>query len=465
MSQENENLPAVAEDNKDNSVIETGKAIISSGIDKFDRIKVPSSIDWFFSLGFKVGIFILLKSFLVITSQSGNMTLYGNCMVISQMLLAVLLMGCGVLLQNQSLYNQPKKMKSIALIYLFGACIAFLPICYGKVNQLNYFKAESVLNPIRNFLNTSITGIKNISLKILFADASLWTFFALILFIFTELYLIVSFGELEIRNEYSDGSPEAKKARIAIQLRKYGALLVAVAAIAAILYFSPMFAHLGQIKTEYSTADFKNANYEDVFTTLNKEGFVNINLYAKQESVILPKTLGKVKDVTVDGEALKKDEWLSKKQEIDIYVVSKKLFKDIKLLLGETCEIKTDADNIDKISVDDAAIASISNGVVEALSLGETTVSVSVEGMIYTFTVKVVDESELSKVADTVGNTIKDAGENTKDLISDVGNAIKDGFSSGTAVVKDVVSEGTTAVKDGVSSIFNKIIKKDKADE
>ena len=84
------------------AAIKAGKAIVNAPL--------PPSINWLYGFGFKIGILIVLKSFLVMRYQWANLSREGFWMVSSQLILSLILISCGLIMQTQRILENPRKL-------------------------------------------------------------------------------------------------------------------------------------------------------------------------------------------------------------------------------------------------------------------------------------------------------------------------------------------------------------------
>lgn len=170
-------------------------ARVSTGIMK---IEMPSSLNWIFGFGFKIGVFLILKSFLILRYQAFNLQLSGAIMILSQLIQALALIACGALMQNERLYDEPNKLRKIANYYGLVALWGVLIFILRESFDWTFFRKADGANWFYNFFDNVASGIGNVSLSLLFWDCDLWTAFCGLLYFITTTYLHVSF-------DYEDG--------------------------------------------------------------------------------------------------------------------------------------------------------------------------------------------------------------------------------------------------------------------
>ena len=170
--------------------VRAGKKVMS--------IEVPDSLNWIFGFGFKVGIFLILKSFLILRDQITNLQLSGFIIIITQLVQALALIACGALMQNKNLYDDPLKLRKISQYYgyamLFGALVFGMRSLFGW----QFFKEPAAVNWFVDFFTGISKGASELGLGMLFWDFDLWSLLCAVLYFITTTYLHVSF-------DYDDG--------------------------------------------------------------------------------------------------------------------------------------------------------------------------------------------------------------------------------------------------------------------
>ena len=170
----------------------TGKNIKRAFI-KLDQWQIPSSINWIFGLGFKIGLLLALKSFLILRYQGANLTMPGFTVVFSQLGLAVVLMACGMLMQERELYQAPLSIRNVSRIYGFTGLVLSVIMACRVIFKWEYFKDPASVNWFVDFFTGIFKGAKEIGLSILFVDCDLWVAFCVLLFFVAYVYLNVKF--------------------------------------------------------------------------------------------------------------------------------------------------------------------------------------------------------------------------------------------------------------------------------
>lgn len=161
---------------------------------QFSNWQIPNSMNWLFSLGFKVGLLLALKSFLILRYQGMNLTLPGIIIVLSQLFLGSILIACGMLMQDPSLYANPFSVRTIARVYGITGLLCGLVMAFRVIGQWEFFKNPASVNWFIDFFTGIFRGAKEITLSILFIDCDLWVAFCLLLFVVSYVYLNVKFA-------------------------------------------------------------------------------------------------------------------------------------------------------------------------------------------------------------------------------------------------------------------------------
>ena len=156
-------------------------------------IEIPSSLNWIYSFGFKVGLFLILKSFLILRYQFSNLQLSGYIMVMSQMIQALILIACGVLMQNKALYDEPLHLRKISNCYGYALLLGFIVFVLRETFSWNFFKEAQAVNWFVDALHVVTKGAGEFGLSLLFWDCDLWGMFCSLLYFITAIYLHVNF--------------------------------------------------------------------------------------------------------------------------------------------------------------------------------------------------------------------------------------------------------------------------------
>lgn len=189
MKMKTANLSAFAKDAASRSRAAAKRASV-----QFSSWQIPNSMNWLFSLGFKIGLFLALKSFLILRYQGMNLTLQGIVIVLSQLLLGFVLIVCGMLMQDLELYASPFSIRKISGVYGITGLLCALVMAFRVAGKWEFFKDPVSVNWFIDFFAGLFKGAKEITLSILFVDCDLWVAFCLLLFLASHLYLNVKFA-------------------------------------------------------------------------------------------------------------------------------------------------------------------------------------------------------------------------------------------------------------------------------
>lgn len=155
---------------------------------------IPSSLNWLFSLGFKLGILVLLKSSLILIYLSHQLTLQGSLMILSQVLVGLVLVCVGVNMQLPEMYEKQKRLLFFSSCYGYVALVSLFICWLCKLGGFRYFRGVPPKNWFVDFFTGLWSGIKEVGLSILFADHILWIMLCLIMFGVAYVYLCAKFG-------------------------------------------------------------------------------------------------------------------------------------------------------------------------------------------------------------------------------------------------------------------------------
>ena len=147
------------------------------------RTPLPSSLNWVFGFGFKVGVFLFIKSFLAIRFLHLSFT--GFLMVLVQFGTGVVLTVYGLHMQKPGALDNPNILRKTANGYgaatIIGTVICILKACF----HWNFFRDAVSKNVLLDFLNGVLKGVNEITLSFVFWDIDLWTAFCGLLFLMT----------------------------------------------------------------------------------------------------------------------------------------------------------------------------------------------------------------------------------------------------------------------------------------
>lgn len=153
---------------------------------QFSTAQLPGSLAWIYGFGFKIGVFLILKSFLVLRYLSLSAT--GVVMVATQLALAVVLMVLGLIMQERNILEDAARLRAVLAGYGLASVVSGA-VCYAKsAFSWTFFQNSAASNWFFELFNSAAKGVKEITLSVIFWDADLWTFFCLLLFILTFVY-------------------------------------------------------------------------------------------------------------------------------------------------------------------------------------------------------------------------------------------------------------------------------------
>ena len=164
------------------SAAKTGKTL-KCVAEKYNDWQIPSSMNWLFAFGFKIGLLLAVKSFLIIRYQGMNLTVQGIIIVLSQLGLGAMLIVCGILMQDLELYSNPFSIRKISRLYLYTGLACSVVMGLRVVQHWEFFKNPGSVNWFVDFFSGIFKGAKEITLSILFIDCDLWVAFCLLLFL------------------------------------------------------------------------------------------------------------------------------------------------------------------------------------------------------------------------------------------------------------------------------------------
>ncbi len=153
------------------------------------KLPVPSSLSWLYGIGFKIGILLVLKSFIILRYQYSNLSGGGIFVLISQCFMAILMIANGILLQSPLNLHDPKKIFRYNLLYIIAAIPAIIAEILCETENWKFF-----VHPTSNFFKNLLIGIKELQLDLLFIDRDLCIFLVVLMFIITLIYMFGQFG-------------------------------------------------------------------------------------------------------------------------------------------------------------------------------------------------------------------------------------------------------------------------------
>lgn len=151
------------------------------------KLSLPASLEWLAAFGFKVGVFLCLKSFIVV--RYVNITFSGIIVVLTELILAVILIGAGTSAQRPNIMEKPSSVFFIGLLYMLGAILGGV-VCFlrGLLGMHFALKVESG-NILLNAFNSLTAAMKELILSLMFYDLDLWSFLCLMLGIIMIVYV------------------------------------------------------------------------------------------------------------------------------------------------------------------------------------------------------------------------------------------------------------------------------------
>lgn len=150
---------------------------------------LPKSLEWIYGLGFKAGVFLALKSFVVL--RMFHLSFTGILMAFSQMLMGFMLIILGAIMQQSGAMDNPSRLKKITRWYGLTAIVSTLFLLMEGWFSWNFFQEAAAQNWFLDFFNGLAKGTGEIFLSLVFWDAELWTAFCALLFLLSFVYLNV----------------------------------------------------------------------------------------------------------------------------------------------------------------------------------------------------------------------------------------------------------------------------------
>lgn len=150
--------------------------------------QLPASLNWIYGLGFKIGILLILKSFLVIRYLQLSAT---GCIIVSyQSMLALIFIVLGLIMQEQDSNKSRSVLTAVTAGYGVAAIIGTV-ICFLKSTcNWEFFKPIQKTNWFIDIFTGIAKNAKEITLSLIFWDTDLWVMFCAILFFLTDFYLL-----------------------------------------------------------------------------------------------------------------------------------------------------------------------------------------------------------------------------------------------------------------------------------
>lgn len=146
---------------------------------KYANMALPDSLRWVYTLGFKVGFLLLIKSFLVLRFL--DLSLTGGLIVTAQAITAVVLIIAGVNLQEGSAIGNVRVSGQYGLMFL-ATGIASQLICTARdAFKWEFIRQTTESNWFMEMIGKATNMLGNATLSLVFWDLDLWTAFCLLL--------------------------------------------------------------------------------------------------------------------------------------------------------------------------------------------------------------------------------------------------------------------------------------------
>lgn len=166
-----------------------------SATKKLADFQIPASITWVYSLGFKIGILLIFKSFLILRYHFRNLSLSGGLLITAQLVMAAIMIVGGVTMQTQSMYEDPGKLRRAANKYGLITIFCSVIIVFKEWMHWDFFKIPDASNWFMEIWTTITKGAGEITLSLLFWDLDLWTLFCALLYMIADVYLYEMFDD------------------------------------------------------------------------------------------------------------------------------------------------------------------------------------------------------------------------------------------------------------------------------
>ena len=176
---------------------QTAKKAVSTTVavsKKFADFQIPASINWVYGFGFKIGIFLILKSFLILRYQLSNLSLPGFLVVATQLFMALIMIVGGVTMQSQRMYEDPCKLRRAANKYGIMTIGGTLISLARSAMNWDFFK-NAASNWFMNVWTSITKGAGEITLSLLFWDFDLWVMLCALLYVIADVYLYEIFDD------------------------------------------------------------------------------------------------------------------------------------------------------------------------------------------------------------------------------------------------------------------------------
>ena len=436
-----------------------GQGVTSAG-SKLISAKVPESINWIYGLGFKVGLFLLLKVFLIVRYLYSNLSDQGFLMLISQAILGLVLVCAGAILQNPNHYNNPIKLKNTSRLYLLSTIMPIVCVTLSITDNWKLFKA-----PIQtNLFSNAFSSFKEFNASILFIDKDIMIFFALLLYIISLFYLIANFGFGSIVGRYKQ---ETIDGETVIRTSKSQLLLsiVTLLIFVGFVFLTPTIVHIGKVQIPYSSDTITKYPYSEVMEKL-KEIKLDDNITTIVENKGLINKEEEIKSVTInDVDSFEENTWVKKGDPITITIYKKynKFPSEDLIVINQEKNIPLPIEGSDiSWSTSDDSIVTVDNGTIKGISEGEANVCVTVDGLTYNSKITVVEKTTLEKVSDAFKSGKEDISNVLSSGIDKVEDIAKDTFDKASDAGGDVIDsikDFATQTGTSISEFFDNLTK------
>ena len=437
--QNNNNLVPVNQDDKTKDIAkktaDLGKRFLASP---------PPSLEWMYSLGFKVGLFVMLKSVLVLYFCANTLDTGGYAIVLGQIILALILVAAGLVLQNVAIYNEPVKLRRGTFLYLLGAVICGGVELVTKNKGLTYFKKIEVVSA-KTFLSSLGTSTKEIGLKILFADNFIWVALALILFTISITFLIVNYG---FKETFKFEKPTKQ------DLRTLLIVVCIIVVVIAAFFLAPRIAHIGSVRIEMAPDDFKAQTATSAAVMLQDLGFENIEI--KAVTAFAKPNNDLIKSVSFNGdENFVKGDWIPKNAlvEIESFANRHGIKSEYVIMTNQTFDLKaqiTDGTVVTDFDTAASDVILIEDGVIHPMSDGEATVTFVMNDIHYTCEItvlKTVDEF-LKDLTNKADEALKDAGSKAGEVLQEIKDQAGEAKDKTEEAIKDAAEKAIDKIKE-----------------
>lgn len=156
---------------------------------KATKIEPPQSINWFYSLGFKVGVFLLIKSFLVLKHQYYNLEITGFIMVAFQFCQGLALIINGMILQDINVFSNPNKLSGVVRWFGWVFVANIIIFVFRETFNWKFFEAPTTVNWFVDIISSMGNGISEFALSVFFWDCDIWGLYCGLTYFMTLRYI------------------------------------------------------------------------------------------------------------------------------------------------------------------------------------------------------------------------------------------------------------------------------------